>query len=158
MASVLIEDLAKRFNANLRIQQVVGNRVFIGRAPQGQRMPYIRLYEVFSEPQKDLQGEIEISRSTIQVDAWADGPNALILTKRLSRHIRETIDNLHDEIRSGGGSAPLATGGLAVQSCAIVRNDMLGERPSDGSDNYLRRNSIDIDFIHEDPIVESVVE
>jgi hypothetical protein len=136
-----------------QLSDVVSNRGFIDRVPQGQAMPNLVIFEIHSEPYNSLQGEVGYARSVLQIDAWADGANGRILAKRVALRVRTKLAG-----NVTTADAPfrglLAPGGIWLESARCTRDQLLGERAEDGTDNYRFRASLDFDVIHTEQAAE----
>ena len=152
--SSLTRDLVQRLREDQKLAEIFSDRVFAGRVPQGAGRPYILVTTIFSEPMYDLAGESELYRTQLQVDVWADGKSAIIWSKRGGRFVRDSLGpQLNTEIlATGRAAAPLYAGGLDVKGATLLQDEALGQAAEDGSDNYLRRQSQDWEFLHTDPI------
>lgn len=140
--------ILEQFGAFLRndefISSKIADRLDVLRAQQGRQKPYGLLNELIVEPYHNLQGETGVSKTMAQLDFWADGPDGRVTVHQLANRVRALLD---------GFSGLFATDGLNVQSAIVTRFDpSLGNRPQDGSDNYVYRASLDIDLIHSDPV------
>jgi hypothetical protein len=140
----ILEEFCRFLRSDAFIAQKLDNRLDIGRGQQSNKMPYGILSELYTEQLHDLQGETGVSKTDVQLDFWNDGPDGLVLVKQLAIRVRSLLS---------GFSGTFVTNGLEVQSAIVTRFDPnLGMRPQDGSDNYLRRASVDVDIIHADPL------
>lgn len=139
----LLHELGQKIAADAMVQSVVSNRVFIGTAPAGTPKPYIAIYQVFTEPYHDLQGEIGKSKSTVQIDCWDDGVDAVLHVKRVSNALRALFT---------GFRGALVPGGAECDSVICTRTDVTGTKRMDGSETVDYRASLDFAIIHEDSL------
>jgi len=151
----LREQLLQVLLADQQLSDIVSTRAFIDRVPQGQPLPALVLFELSSEPYASLAGEIDLSRSFLQVDVWADGANGRLLAKRAAIRLRTKLcgSTLTADAPYRGY---LSEGGIWLESAKCTRDQLLGEKPTDGSDNYIFRASLDFRLLHTDVSVSEV--
>jgi hypothetical protein len=140
--TTIMHEFGRKVAADAIVASVVSNRIYIGGVPQGVSRPYVVIWEIISEPFQTLQGELGWSKTMLQLDAWADGVNAVVYAKRIGNAVRAIFAN--------GFRGQLVEGGLQVDSVVVTRYDVVGQRKNDGSDDILRRCSMDIEIIHAD--------
>lgn len=138
----LLEEFARKFADDALLRTICSDRWDTYRVQQGRKRPYGVLYELITEPVHGLGGESGVSRTTLQVDVWCDGADGMIQARRAGYRIRDLFKN--------NFRGQLVEGGTHIESIEVRRLDTTGQRPEDGSDNYIYRASLDLEVIHED--------
>ena len=134
----LTKDVADQLLASAAIVDVVSDRVYPDRVPQGVAYPAIVISDLSNDPEYILTGEAGVHTSIVSIDGWTDG-----------RGGRASINDLSELIRNrlSGYSGTLGTG-VTAHSCRMIRNNTLAADPLQGSDQHRRRASLDFEIIH----------
>lgn len=122
--------------ADAGINTAVGGRVFYGRVPQGQPFPAIVLQVITTNHNYHLTNESTVVDPTIQVDIYDKGTTgqqsviAGLVRSRLSGY-RGALNN-----------------DIFCDSSTILRDSEFYTKPTDGTDNWINRVSIDFRIFH----------
>lgn len=122
--------------ADAGINAAVGGRIHSGRLPKEKTLPAIVLTVIDTDHHYSLANEVMKAEATVQVDVWDRDPQPEHVT------IAELV-----RLRLSGYRGAL-NGTYNGETFEIVRNSELNEPPKDGSDNWLRRISMDFRFFH----------
>lgn len=120
------------------IATLVADRLYALRAPQSSVFPYIVLDQISDSPEYVLTGESGQSRLTAQIDCYTREPNGFFTVKRLADAVRNRL--------SGYGGLLDET--VWASKATMIRNNILTEPATDGSDIPIRRVSMDFEFVY----------
>lgn len=123
--------------ASDEVRDDVGTRIYDTVAPQRAEYPLVTVQELSCTPVYDLQGETGKARSAVQVDCWAEGAKAAVVSRRVGETVRNRLSGYRGEMD-----------GVRVSVGQITRYTKLVEEPDDASDDYTHRVSMDIDIVH----------
>lgn len=136
----LTKDIADHLKGSTAINDAFGVHFYPDGIPQGIAWEQaIVISDLSNDPEYDLDGEVGTHTSVIQVDVWTDGKGA---------KPRERINTLSELVRSrlSGYRGQFGTG--VYGTARMIRNNTVAAPPTDGSDTYRRRASMDFEIIH----------
>lgn len=73
----LMEAIYTRLTGDSAITDVVGERIFPARVPQGEALPAVSYFQVFAGRDDVFSGETGLVRTLVQVDSWAESYDAM---------------------------------------------------------------------------------
>jgi len=120
------------------VRDKVGTRIYSGSAPRGTNGNYIILRIILAEHLYDLENEIGLRESVMQVDCYEETPT---LADELGEVVRKRMS----------GYRGLA-GDVFVQSTRIVRDSTAEVPPADASDKWIHLRSMDFSIYHDTAI------
>ena len=143
---MILSAIYKLLTGSQDITNLVGNRVFWDRMPQGDEFPCIVISEVTTRPLDELSGLPECDESVIQVDAMAredSNPAATLSTlSQIENQTRTLLEGLSGSLDDGD------QGTIHVHGCSVLIRTANSIPPSDGSDTYRRHHSTDYRITH----------
>ncbi|OMQ44929.1 DUF3168 domain-containing protein [Ensifer sp. 1H6] len=89
------EALTALLLADARVKQLVGDRVHWGRAPQGERAPYLVLQVIGGRPDYHAQGPSGLVDARVQADSYGE---KYLATKNLSDAVIALLSGYRGEV------------------------------------------------------------
>jgi len=131
-----------RLSTDSEVVEQVSTRIYPEQVPQGTALPFITFQEIVSTPVRSFSGYSGVTRTTLQVDCWAQNYADRSAVKRSVRH---ALNNRNSWV--GGGAI--------VQSVQLDSMRNSSEPPFDGGERMTRRASLDfIIYWQEEPLTE----
>lgn len=135
---MLLAALRDAFVLEAAIRNRVGQRIFDGRAPAGAELPYIVLTRIATQRLYDLDGELDVAVSTVQVDVWSDLADERGLLAEACRGL----------LSGSRGTLGSSARNVTVLASTIEREEESAEPPADASDRWTFRDSRDYRITH----------
>lgn len=130
-------DLRSYFYDSQNIQDIVGERIYVGHVPRGVTGPAIVVSFVTSEHYTHLHGEIGVRVSRIQVDCY---------------HINAAqVSGLADAVQNRLSGYRGMAAGTFIQSATLEDRGYSEEQPDDASDKWTSRQRCDFRITHTQP-------
>jgi hypothetical protein len=124
--------------ASTEISNAVADRIYPDVMPQGVHADRILISQTSFEPADSLGGETGVATSIIQIDYWAEGPNAPQNAYDGGMMIRNRLSGYRGALNEHvTGVCNLISGPRVVASS-----------PTDGSDNHRRRSVVEFQITH----------
>ena len=142
----LAKDIRDHLAGSVAILNGFSDRMYGEFAPQEERdsggdrrllYPCIVISDVSAEPEYSLRGEVGTHKSIIQLDVWTDGTGG----KQRANELGELVRN-----RMSGYRGQFGTGCYGTSH--MVRCNSLASPPTEASDRYRRRVSMDFEIVH----------
>lgn len=134
---MLLSAIRDAFVLDAAVRDLVQQRIHAERAPAGTPLPYITLTSVTTTHEYDLEGEIDVLESVVQVDVWAAS-----VTER--DDLAEATRRILSGVRKAGASRLGSSAHNAlVLGSTIERDEDSSEAPVDASDAWTFRSSRD---------------
>jgi hypothetical protein len=130
---MLLAAIRDAFVLDAAVRDLVQQRIHAERAPAGTQLPYITLTAITTTHEYDLEGEIDVLETVLQVDVWAE---SFTVRANLAEATRKLLSGVRAKV---GSSAHWAL----VLGSTIERDDESSEAPVDASDAWVFRSSRD---------------
>lgn len=116
------------------IRDVVGNRVFAGKAPKSSRGAVLIVRNTSPDHFYTLTNEANALRAMVQIDCYDETP-----TK---------ADALGELVRNRLSGYRGTAGGATIQGATIARDNAFRESPENSSDKWIHRRSFDFSIFY----------
>ena len=118
------------------VDALIAGRVYVGAAPTSAIHPYMVVQQVSGSPLYAYVGNSGTARASIQVDAYAQTPAA-------ATAMRDAIKATLEDYRGTMGDDS-----LFVKRCALREERQSARAPTDASDVWTHRRSLDFVFLY----------
>jgi len=132
------KDIKKHLHASSNIRNVVGNRIFAGRAGQTARGALLIVRNITSERFYSLSSEVAAKSSVLQVDCYED---SAVKAYDLSELVRNRLSGYR-------GTA----GDAEIHDTQIVSERAYTEKPENKSDRWVFAYSFDFAILHDSTV------
>lgn len=123
---------------------VVGDKVFVDRAPQGTTLPYIIINRTSTNRERNLASASGLVDATVDVSVYADGAEDREI---IAEAIRNQFDGLIN--KTIGGTVIQE---LLIKSGSLLDQDDYTESPHDGSDRHVFVSTLDFRMIYTETV------
>lgn len=134
----LEEAIFERLRTGGEIQNLLGERIFPGQAPQGTDLPVCIYSQAYRQQLRTLTGRINCNRYTMHLDVWADD---YATCKAVYEAIRERLLDFT-------GDLPVTGGAVTIKGIFEETGDEDSEPPIHGQESGLFHGGLDLLIVY----------
>lgn len=135
---MILREIAELLKTSQVVRDVIADRIFFDRLPDGVDHPVILLNTLTTTPLDDIGGKPTHDQSRIQIDLWAiDHIESEPMMRKLGDAVRTALEGFKGD-----------TSGLAIQGAQLSRDDSQAVSPPSGAGAWRLRRSMDFVVTH----------